>query len=58
VFVSKVPPMANNIGNEREERSPTTTKLVADLHSARLAVDNVEWRNLLTRLAELRKGGE
>ena len=44
--------------NEHGENGPTATRLAADPHLTRLALDNVEWCDRLERLAELRKGGQ
>jgi hypothetical protein len=44
--------------NEHGENAPTATRLAADPHLTRLALDNVEWCDRLARLAELRRGGQ
>jgi hypothetical protein len=50
-------PVANGVvPNEHGQKSPASTKLTADLHLTRLALDHVEWSDLLARLVELRKG--
>jgi hypothetical protein len=52
-------PVANGIvANEYGENGPTATRLAADPHLTRLALDHVEWCDRLARLAELRKGGQ
>jgi hypothetical protein len=44
--------------DQHGEHGPTATRLAADLHLTRLALDHVEWCDRLVRLAELRKGGQ
>jgi hypothetical protein len=44
--------------SEHGENGPTATRLAADPHLTRLALDNVEWWDRLARLAELRRGGQ
>jgi hypothetical protein len=44
--------------NEHVEDGRTPTRVAADPHSARLALDHVEWRDRLARLAELRESGQ
>jgi hypothetical protein len=44
--------------NEHGEHGPTATRLAADPHLTRLALDHVEWCDRLERLAELRKGAQ
>jgi hypothetical protein len=44
--------------SEHGENAPAATRLVADPHLTRLALDNVEWSDRLARLAELRRGGQ
>ena len=44
--------------NEHGEHGPTATRLAADPHLTRLALDHIEWYDRLVRLAELRKGGQ
>jgi hypothetical protein len=52
-------PVANGIvANEHGENGPTATRLAANPHLTRLALDHVEWCDRLERLAELRKGAQ
>jgi hypothetical protein len=52
-------PAATGIGpNKRMEVGRPPTKVAADPHSARLALDHVEWFDRLARLAELRESGQ
>jgi hypothetical protein len=52
-------PVANDIvANEPGENGPTATRLAADPHLTRLALDHIEWCDRLARLAELRKCGQ
>jgi hypothetical protein len=44
--------------SEHGENAPAATRLAADPHLTRLALDNFEWCDRLVRLAELRKGGQ
>jgi hypothetical protein len=46
------------VPNEHAEDGRTPTRVAADPHSVRLALDHVEWRDRLGRLAELRESGQ
>jgi hypothetical protein len=46
------------VPNKRVELGRTPTRVAADPHSTRLALDHVEWFDRLVRLAELRESGQ
>jgi hypothetical protein len=52
-----LPAVTGIIPNEHVEDGPMPTRVAADPHSARLALDHVEWLDRLARLAELRESG-
>jgi hypothetical protein len=53
-----LPAVRGIVSNEHVEDGRTPTRVGADPHSARLALDDVEWLDRLTKLAELRESGE
>jgi hypothetical protein len=53
-----LPAATDIIPNEHVEDGRTPTRVAADRHSARLALDHVEWLDRLARLAELRESGQ
>jgi hypothetical protein len=53
-----LPAATGFVPNEHVEDGRTPTRVAADRHSARLALDDVEWLDRLGRLAELRKSGQ
>ena len=56
---SNILPAATGIApTKRMEVGRTPTRVAADPHSARLALDHVEWFDRLVRLAELRESGQ
>jgi hypothetical protein len=52
-----LPAATGIVPNEHVEDGRTPTRVAADPHSARLALDDVEWLDRLARLAELRESG-
>ena len=53
-----LPAATGIVPNKRMEVGRTPTRVAADPHSARLALDHVEWFDRLVRLAELRESGQ
>jgi hypothetical protein len=54
-----IPPAVTGIvPNEHVEDGRTPPSVAAGPHSARLALDDVEWLDRLAKLAELRESGE
>jgi hypothetical protein len=50
-----LPAATGIVSNEHVEDGRTPTRVAADPHSARLALDHVEWLDRLASLAELRE---
>jgi hypothetical protein len=53
-----MPAATGIVPNEHVEGGRTPTRAAADPHSARLALDDVEWLDRLAKLAELRESRE
>jgi hypothetical protein len=53
-----LPAATGIVSKEDVEDGRTPTRVAADPHSARLALDHVEWFDRLVRLAELRESGQ
>jgi hypothetical protein len=52
-----LPAATSIVSDEHVEDGRMPTTVAADPHSARLALDHVEWLDRLTSLAELRENG-
>jgi hypothetical protein len=54
---ANLPAATGIVPNDHVEVGRTPTRVAVDPHSARLALDHVEWFDRLVRLAELRESG-
>jgi hypothetical protein len=55
---ANLPAATGIVPNDHVEVGRTPTRVAADPHSVRLALDRVEWLDRLVRLAKLRESGQ